>query len=282
METVIGRPRPRSQSRLGSALTGTFWSAVATLRLGLRTVPAAPALMAIAILPEFAQHAAEVHLGMYDSRAAFRAAGDDPLRWAFAYPKIAGFVLAILLVARFQALGSVREALLIGGGNLLRLGFAIGLTLVAELPFDRLKSMIEPPEIDIALALVSGLIQAGLLVYIVGALLDDRTNSLRGAFTVRWPTALLMTFLAALVFVPAQALHTGNHVAAFGQPAPIVWGLMLFDSLWVGIMAACLGTALAVGYAAGPRWRGWTERPGRAFTAGRPRPAASSAPATFP
>ena len=38
---------------------------------------------------------------------------------------------------------------------------------------------------------------------------------------------------------------------------------MLFDSLWVGIMAACLGTALAVGYAAGPTWRGWTERPQR-------------------
>ena len=263
METVISRRPPEAQSRLGSALAGTFWSAAATLGLGVRTWWAAPALVAIAVLPEFAQHAAEVQLGMYESKEAFRAAGDHPLRWAFAYPKVAGFVLAILLVARFQALGSIRRAFLVGGGNLLRLGFAMGLTLVAELPFDRLKSAIESPEIDVTLAIVSGLIQAGLLVYVVGALLGDRTNSLRSAFTVRWPTALLMTFLAALVFVPAQALHTGNHLTAFGQPAAIVWGLMLFDSLWVGVMAACLGTALAVGYAAGPTWHGWTERPRR-------------------
>jgi hypothetical protein len=265
MESAIEHDMREHGSRLGSAVAGTFWAVVATFRLGARTALVAPVLLAVSVLPEFAQHAAEVHLGMYESRAAFRAAGDDPLRWAFAYPKLAGFVLAILLIARFWALGSVRKAVMVGGGNLLRLAFAIGLTLAAEYSFDRLDDVSASPAIDIALAIVSALIQTGLLVYIVGALIDDRTNGLRRAFTEKWPTALLITLLAAIVFVPGQALHMGNHLAAFGQPAAIVWGLMLFDSLWIGMMTACLGTALHVGYAAGPTWRGWTDRPGRGW-----------------
>lgn len=99
-------------------------------------------------------------------------------------------------------------------------------------------------------------------MYLVGALLDDRTTSLRRSFGKRLPTALLITLLAALAFVPAQALHMYNHMLALGQPPLIVWALMVFDSLWVGLLTALLGSALFVGYRAGPSWRGWTAQPG--------------------
>lgn len=265
MTMTISAAAGQPLSRLTSGVSGTLWALVAVIRQALRTLLLAPVIVAISVLPEFAQHAAEIHLGMYESKDAFRAAGDDPLRWAFAYPKIAGFVLAILLAARFCASGSVRKAFLIGWSTLLRLAFAIGITLAAEYPFDRVEALIDSAAADTALSIASALVQAGLLVYLIGALLGDRSISLRRAFTERWPTALLVVLLAAAVFVPGQALHTGNHHAAFGQPAIMVWLLMLFDSLWVGLMAAGLGAALCVGYAAGPTWRGWTERPHRHF-----------------
>jgi hypothetical protein len=47
-------------------------------------------------------------------------------------------------------------------------------------------------------------------------------------------------------------LHGWHHSVALGQPEPIVWALMVWDSLWVGLMAALTGSALFVGYRCGP------------------------------
>jgi hypothetical protein len=255
---LAGEPGP---SRLASAIRGTGAAIVSTYRLGGRMWLAAPAILAIAVVPEMAQHAAEIHVGMFDSRAGAIAAEHDPLRWTFAYPKIAGFVIAILATARFLSLGSVRRALLIGPGNLARLALAIALTLLVELPADWLKERSASGLVDGLATAALIVAQAGLLVYVVGALIDDRTNSLRRSFTERWPTALLLTLLAALAFVPAQALHMYNHMLAIGQHPAIVWALMVFDSLVVGLIAALVGAALHVSYRAGPTWSGWTERP---------------------
>jgi hypothetical protein len=248
--------------RLASFFVGTFRAMVSTYRLGGLAWLAAPAILAIAVLPELAQHMAEIHLGMFDSKEAARAVANDPLRWAFGYLKIAGLVVAILATARFWALGSVRRALLIAPGNLFRLVLAIALTLAAELPFALLKQTSNSEVLDGILTAASMLVQAGLLVYLVGALLDDPSNGLRRAFTDRWPTALLITLLAALAFLPAQTLHHANHMAALGQHPLLVWALMIFDSLLVGLMAVLVGSALFVGYRAGPTWRGWSERSG--------------------
>ena len=255
---AVGGPGPR----LLSMFAGTLRSAVSVYRLGGLTWLAAPAILAIAVLPELAQHMAEIHLGMFDSKDAARAAANDPLRWAFGYLKIAGLVIAILATARFWAFRSVRKALLIAPANLLRLLLAIGLTLVAELPFGWLKEMSSSDALDGLLTAASVLVQAGLLVYLVGALLDDPSNGLRRAYSDRCPTALLITLLVAIAFLPCQALHIANHVAAVGRHPLLVWALMIFDSLLVGLMAALIGSALFVGYRAGPTWRGWTERPG--------------------
>ena len=60
-----------------------------------------PAVVALVVVPEFAQHVAEIHIGMFDSAAAAKLAGNDPLRWAFGYAKIAGLVLTFIASARF-------------------------------------------------------------------------------------------------------------------------------------------------------------------------------------
>jgi hypothetical protein len=40
----------------------------------------------------------------------------------------------------------------------------------------------------------------------------------------------------------------------------MVWALMAFDALWVGLFAALVGTALFVGARAPLTWRGWRDR----------------------
>jgi hypothetical protein len=253
-DTVARRPGSVAKA-LMSALRGTARALYDTYRLGGRTVAVAPSIVAIAILPELAQHVVEISLGMFQSVADFRAHAADPMRMAFGYVKIAGFVVAILLTARFWARGSVRAALLIRPASLVRLGWAIALTLAVAFAFDWLVK--RAPTVAFPLQIVSFLTQAGLTLYVVAALLDDRAMTLRRVFTERWPSAVVMTLLLIAAFGPAQALHMANHKLVIGQAAPIVWAVMTFDGLFVGLFAALVGSALYVGYRTGASWRGW-------------------------
>lgn len=254
-------------SHMGSLFRGTGWAIVSTFRHGGAMFIMAPFIVAIAVVPELAQHIAEIHLGMFDSPAAFEELAGDSLRWTFGYAKVVGLVLAMLATARFLALGSVRRAILIRPMNLLRLLFALCLILVAELPFRWLREASASPLVDGGLTAGSTVLQAGLLVYVVGALVEDGSNSLRSAFAERWPTAILMTLLASIAFLPAQALHKANHLGAMGQHPSLVWSLMTFDSLLVGLVATLVGAALYTAYEAGPTWRGWTRMPGKLVSA---------------
>ena len=253
-ETAVPRPGGAGAA-LMSALRGTGKALYDTYRLGGRTVTAAPLILAIAILPELAQHVVEISLGMFHSLADFRAHAADPLRMGFGYVKVAGFAIAILLTARFWALGSVRAALLVRPASLARLVFAIALTLAASFAFDWLARQL--PTMAIAVQIASFLLQAGLTLYVVAVLLDDRGLTLAGAFTDRWPSAVVMTILLIAAFGPAQALHMANHKLVIGQAAPVVWAVMAFDGLFVGLFAALVGSALYVGHRTGASWRGW-------------------------
>lgn len=64
----------------------TFWKALkATYAGGLAFIVACPILALVAVAFELMQHAIEVHDGMYDSVAGFRAAGSDSFGWASAF-----------------------------------------------------------------------------------------------------------------------------------------------------------------------------------------------------
>jgi hypothetical protein len=250
-------PSPTAGSRVGNALRRIARDVRAIYRQGGRAAVAVPVLTAIAVLPEAAQHVVEINLGMFDSREAFRALANDPMRWAFGYAKLAGFWIAILGFARLQATGSLRRVPRVPPAMLMRvaigiaLGFAIGATL------ERMDTAIGSPVISILLAALSFAIQAGLFLYIAAALIEDRAMTLRQSFTRCFPAAVLLILYAAIAFVPAQALHMANHRLALGQPPAMVWALMAFDALWVGLFAALVGTALVVGARAPLTWRGW-------------------------
>ncbi|TCP66854.1 hypothetical protein [Sphingomonas sp. PP-CE-1G-424] len=247
--------------RIVGAILGMARAVVETYRLGGRAVKAAPLVLAIAVVPEFLQHIAEIHLGMFVSVEQFRALANDPLRWGFGYVKIAGFVIGILAVARFWSVRSVRRTLLVAPMTFVRVvvGLVVGLAVAS--PFMWLDKQGLPPAIAVPLQIVSGIIQGGFLIYIVGALIEDASVTPKRAITSLLPAGIVLSVLAAVAFGPAQALHMANHKLALGQPLPIVWALMVFDALWVGLFAALVGSALFVGVRTGLTWKGWTVHP---------------------
>lgn len=256
MTTIALRPA----SGLLSAASGSARCLWLSAKLGLGTFAAAPLIVALAVIPEFAQHVAEVKLGMFESKDAFRALANDPTRWAFGYAKIAGLVAAMLLTARFWATGSVPRAVLATPREIARLVAAILLLIGSAEALNWLGERSGSELVTGLLTAIMWISQAVLMVMVAGALLGDGEGWRRN-LTARLPTALLMTAIAAILFVPLQILHSANHDWAFGQPVAIVWALMIFDSLLVGLMATVVGAVLFVAYRAGPSWRGWARDP---------------------
>ncbi len=253
--------RPTLRTGVSGAIMSAGRAMVETYRLGGRAVKAAPLILAIAIVPELLQHIAEIHLGMFESIDRFRALANDPLRWDFGYVKVAGFVIAILAVARFWSVGSVRRTLLPPPMTCVRVVAGLVVGIAVALPFMWLDKQAVSSAINVPLQIASTVIQGGILIYVVGALIEDASVTLRRAMTSLLPAAIVLSVLAAVAFAPAQALHMANHKLALGQALPIVWALMIFDALWIGLFAALVGSALFVGVRTGLTWRGWTVRP---------------------
>ena len=247
--------------RIIDAVSGMARAVVETYRLGGRAVRAVPLVLAIAVVPEFLQHIAEIHLGMFVSIEQFRALGNDPLRWGFGYVKVAGFVIAILAVARFWSVGSVRRTLQVPPMTIVRVVAGMIVGLAAAWPFMWLGKQGLSPAINVPLQIVSTVIQGGFWIYVVGALIEDPRVTPRRAMTSLLPAGIVLSVLAATAFGPAQALHMANHKLAMGQPLATVWALMAFDALWVGLFAALVGSAVFVGVKTGLTWKGWTVQP---------------------
>lgn len=210
----------------------------------------APAVLALVVVPEFLQHVAEIELGMFDNGESARKVADDPIRWAFGYAKIAGLILAFFAAARFWWLrgGEQRwwDLRTVAWGR-----FLAGLLLFCGLPL--LGELIEPvagtTAKDVATWLITFATLPFLLLMLAG-LFGDRQTTLRQMWTRGWPALLMLCLLVPLAFAPAQILHGFNHRWAFGAEPVLVWVLMIFDSLVVGLLAALTGTALFLGYAA--------------------------------
>lgn len=253
-------PSTDAAGRARRALGGTLRRIVETYRLGGRTLLVAPLLVAFPVLPELAQHVVEIRLGMFDSTEAFRALANDPTRWAFGYAKVAGFLIAILAIARFWAVaGEWRRLLRLGWLPAGRVVLSIVLAQGSAWLFGLAKG--HGMAADTGLSIVSLLLQIVLSVYLVGGLLGDREASLRWSMGQGWPRALFVTLLLALTIAPCQALHMANHKIAIGAPTAVVWGMMVWDGLFVGLFAALVGSAMVVGYPYGPTWRGWSASP---------------------
>lgn len=246
---------------IASLFIGTITAVVESYPTAIRIIWIAPIIFLIAAIPEFMQHVAEIKMGMFSSIEQAKIVANSPERWAFGYAKIAGLVIALLLTTRFLGLGqSMRKAIrptpywlgrtviLIAG----MLGFGYGL--------EWLSSQTETNGVKLLLDAVSWIIQFGFILLIAAALVEDRDMTVRKAFGLYLPSSLLIGVCFFAVMLPLQFVHSYNHKFAMGQPGIIVWALMIWDSLLVGLMATGMGAAIWTGYHSGASWRGWQPR----------------------
>lgn len=230
----------------------------------------APLVLGLIVVPEFAQHVAEIRLGMFESREAFIELQHDPTRWAFGYAKVAGLFLAMLAAVRFWG---VRDH---GARwwDLRGIGwrrFLLGAMLffgVGSAP-ELLAGQVAAPAYQAIGAGWAILLLPALFILLAG-LVGDRHTPLGDVWLRSWPWLVVTLVLAALGFGPSAWLHTMNHEWAFGAGPVTLWGLMIFDSMLVGLLAGLVGTALYLGYA------GYAGR-NRGGSAGRAEPGLDAA-----
>ena len=221
---------------------------IATFRDGLSLFRYAPLIPLIAIIPEFLQHVAEIKLGMFASKEAFRALAMDPVRWSWGYFKIAGLIVSWLAAARYWGAREQGER----WWDLRKLPWrkvllAIALNVLVTLPLLALDGRVDAKVLQMINIAVS-IATLPLIIYLVGALLGDGAQTLAKVYRSGWWAALRIVVLVAICFVPLQWLHSLDHRLAFGQPPVLVWLLMTWDALLVGIIAVFIGTALHHGY----------------------------------
>lgn len=220
-----------------------------TLRDSVRLWRLAPLIPLVAVLTEFAQHAAEIRLGMFASQDAFSSHAFDPLRMEIAAIKIAALVFAVLAGARFWANRSVGAR----GWSLAGIGWKqvlLGLSVQIAVSLPGLIDLRMPPMTQAALGLALALASLPGLVLMVGGLLGDRDMGLMAIYRSGWTKALRILLHVGPVWLLLQTLHRADHIAALERPDWLVWGLMAWDALVVGQMAALAATGLHHGYGA--------------------------------
>ncbi len=218
--------------------------------MGISLLWKAPLVLALVVIPEFVQHVVEIQLGMFGDKAQRIAAGASPTRMVFGYIKVAGLVLAILAAARFWS-ARERRASWFRLSDVAWGRFAAGFLLFGLVPAvpALFVAQIGKSNADVAGIVVTILLLPAMFLMLAG-LFSDRTTTLRAMVRSSWPWAVLTAVLLVLAFMPAQWLHGMNHQWAFGAHPVLVWTLMVFDSLLVGLLAGLTGTALYLGYAA--------------------------------
>lgn len=224
----------------------SLWLGV--LRDAARLFWLAPLIPLLAMVPEFAQHAWEVTAGMFAGKAAFNAHAMDAVRWQFGAVKIAGLWLALLAAARFWAARREGQAFFDRRAVAWKpLGIALLLNLLATGVVFAIGSAVSP-QVKSILDIVLTIATLPLLPLLVAPLLGIADFTLKRAYTAGWWVALRIALVVAAWFAPLQLLHRWDHTWALGQPDPIVWALMVWDTLVVGLMASVMGTGLHHGF----------------------------------
>jgi len=244
-----GEPPGRLQS-VGRWLADLPGAVAELYRKGATLAIAAPAIVALALVPELAQHVAEIQLGMFLSHADFVAHQMDPLRMGFGVVKVLGMVLCMLAAARYWACdGSVKRTLLVPWRDLGRILLAIALNVAASLPTELVSRIELTPPLEAAILVIGWTFSLLLLAYLVGAVVGDRSMTVSRSLLHGWRLLPLLAILLPSAYLPAFGLHMGAHWLAISAAPALVWAVMLADAFIVGALASLVGSALYVAYA---------------------------------
>lgn len=216
---------------------------------------ACPILFLVPVLFEFAQHVVEIQSGLYRSIDAARVAENDPARMIFGYWKTLAISLPSYWMYRYVV--SDRDAAYARRFEL-RAVLLWALLFVPLVMGMQWLALFGPP-----LGQMLGLEgQAASIAKGASTLLQTVAGIYLTAWLVAWsqgnaavgPLASLHIMngsfwrTVALIIagvVPLMVLHYAG-LLAIGRPEPVVWLLMIFDSLVVGMLALTMFAANAV------------------------------------
>lgn len=204
---------------------------------------ACPLLFLVPAVIEVIQHVVEVKIGMYDSIEMAKATEHHPARMIFGMIKIIALMVGTYWATRFVAFGNDKRA----PGRLdpvaLRL-FSVYLAVQILLTAIGLYATTMSGSILLAQFLLSQIVAGMFMLWGTAASIGDpsigpvRSAKLAGAHGL-WIG--FFGFVAILpLMIPHYALGAG---ALLIKQGPIVlWGMLLVDSLIVGLIAATMGT----------------------------------------
>lgn len=223
-------------------MTGRLMSFVNALgaahRDSLLFLLACPALAAVPVMVELIQHIVEVHLGMYDSLAAAKAADDHPIRMAFGFAKVLSLTLAGYWVMRWLAW---RDPALAGRWDRQAVGLFAG--VLAYHSVMAAVQLFVLPRTGAALAggFVVGAIFGPLLAaWGVAAPLGNPVIGPRASIRVMAPRFFWSLSFMLVSILPLMVVHYALGAAAILGPKLLLWPALVADALVVGWMAALM------------------------------------------
>ncbi|MXP14949.1 hypothetical protein GRI44_09345 [Altererythrobacter confluentis] len=217
-----------------------FWGGLKyTYRESWAFLWACPLLALIPVLAEFAQHAAEMHLGMYASLEAAQAAEDDPLRMAFGFIKTFALSLPGYWVIRYLAGNRDTQAARSFDRRSVTL-YAVVMLFNSALVAIQLFVLPRSGAALIA-GMVGGLLITPLLLrWFVAAPLGIFISPAASA-RVMLPQVPFAIAFSLAVMLPLMVPHYALGAAAIFAPAYVLkWAILIADSLLVGWMAAAM------------------------------------------
>ncbi|HXH15475.1 MAG TPA: hypothetical protein VNJ10_05030 [Sphingomonas sp.] len=209
---------------------------------------ACPLLALIPVGFELLQHAVEVHIGMYDSVAAAKAADDHPLRMAFGMVKVAALTIPFYWITRFQPDRDAKFAET-PDPKAVRLFavycvFQLGLAAVQVFGLPRTGAVL-------AGSFVVGMIVGNLLLgWGVAAAFGNASIGLRRSIAIMARYVPWTFAFSIAVILPLMIPHYAAAALAITGPKAMLWPVLIADSLLVGWLTAVMA---AGGYYAAVR-----------------------------
>ena len=228
---------------------------------------ACPLLFAVPLVAEFAQHVAEVHIGLYDSAARAQAMENHPLRMGLGYLKILSLFLTTYWAVRFWGMdNSAREARRLDPVALRLFVWVVawGVLWVVINMVPGWLALDRPMLISltVGLLLVSITLEICLSAWKGAAALGNPRIGFMRSFTLIRGSFWWAVGLFLLTVLPLMFAHYVAFGLALGAGDARLWALMVLDS----VLTAYLGVVIAANvYVVGRRIserHGETLRPG--------------------
>ncbi|WP_010217921.1 hypothetical protein [Sphingomonas sp. PAMC 26621] len=217
----------------------TVWKALAeTYRGSIAFMIACPVLTLVPVLFEILQHIVEVKIGLYASVAAAKALEHDSWRMGFGMLKVTALALSGYWVVRFLAWRDTARAARIERPAAQLFGVVLAVQLVSA----ALQLFVLSNDVRVMLGsfVVLTIVSVALHPWFVAAALGSRAIGPRRSVAIMarnipWSFGFLLVAMLPLM-IPHQAFG----VLAIVGPKPLLWPILVVDSLLVGWLSTVI------------------------------------------